>query len=322
MWCCRFNNGCHSCGSRNPESPQETGFRIKYGMTSHHWTGTRRAFTLIELLVVISVIVLLMALLLPALQKARNQARAVVCQANLKQWGTTLGLYTEDNQGCFPCYNSREDITWFLRGSVVSLDDPNGQSLRPVDTKGIACCPMAVRSVSGTKFARLHNGQRIMEGRWGRTFEAWEMTSPGRPFRTSYGFNGWLFDDRFSWYPSAPHSIRHHHGKSPNLFLLRGRANIPVLLDSTMPYSSPMGVFPPPRRGGINSTMTMGPFCMNRHSEHINGLFLDWSVRKIGPKELWTLKWHLQFDTANAWTKAGGVLPEDWPHWMRGFRDY
>ena len=53
-----------------------------------------------------------------------------------------------------------------------------------------------------------------------------------------------------------------------------------------------------------------------------NGLLLDWSVRRVGIKELWTLKWHLQFDTANAWTKAGGALAEDWPEWMRGFEDY
>ncbi|MHC4353621.1 MAG: type II secretion system protein [Planctomycetota bacterium] len=284
-----------------------------------------KGFTLIELLVVISVIVLLIAILLPALQKARNQARAAVCQAKLRQWGTTLSLYMEENQGCFPFYSSDEAIIWFLRGSVVSLEDPNGQSVRTVDTKGIACCPMAVRSVTGTKFARISKGQRIMEGRWGRTFEAWEMTSPGRPFRTSYGFNGWLFDDEFVWgpYHSGTRGFRHHHQESPNLFLIRERANIPVLLDSTMPYSSPRLFVLPPRRGGLaGSTHSMSPFCMDRHNEHINGLFLDWSVRKIGPKELWTLKWHLQFDTANPWTRVGGALPEDWPHWMRGFRDY
>ncbi len=66
----------------------------------------------------------------------------------------------------------------------------------------------------------------------------------------------------------------------------------------------------------------MAPFCINRHNGHVNGLFLDWSARKIGLKELWTLKWNLQFDTANAWTKAGVVRPEDWPEWMRRFKDY
>jgi hypothetical protein len=30
----------------------------------------------------------------------------------------------------------------------------------------------------------------------------------------------------------------------------------------------------------------------------------------------------MQFDTANKWTRAGGVQPEDWPEWMRRFKDY
>ena len=51
-------------------------------------------------------------------------------------------------------------------------------------------------------------------------------------------------------------------------------------------------------------------------------LFMDWSVRKVGLKELWTLKWNRNFDTAGPWTKAGGVKPEDWPEWMRRFKDY
>jgi len=51
-------------------------------------------------------------------------------------------------------------------------------------------------------------------------------------------------------------------------------------------------------------------------------LFVDSSVRRIGLKALWTLKWHKQFNTSGEWTLAGGVTPERWPEWMRGFSDY
>jgi hypothetical protein len=208
---------------------------------------------------------------------------------------------------------------WFLRGSVVSIEDPNGQAVRPVRTTKIACCPMAVRSVSGTQFARINKGQRVMEGRWGRTFEAWEMTSPGRPFRTSYGFNGWLFCCDFD--ASIPARTRWRDKLTGvQIDILRGRANIPVLLDSTRPYGHPKDYHLPPRREG--SGFEIGHFCINRLNEHINSLFLDWSVRKVGLKELWTIKWHMQFNTAGPWTKAGGALPEDWPYWMRGLKDY
>ena len=61
---------------------------------------------------------------------------------------------------------------------------------------------------------------------------------------------------------------------------------------------------------------------MNRHNGKTNGVVLDSSVRQIGLKELWTLKWHRNYDTAGYWTKAGGVQADDWPEWMRSFRDY
>jgi prepilin-type processing-associated H-X9-DG protein len=66
----------------------------------------------------------------------------------------------------------------------------------------------------------------------------------------------------------------------------------------------------------------MDCFCINRHTGYSNALFMDWSVRKVGIKELWTLKWHREFDTQGPWTRAGGVQPSDWPPWMRNFRDY
>jgi prepilin-type processing-associated H-X9-DG protein len=66
----------------------------------------------------------------------------------------------------------------------------------------------------------------------------------------------------------------------------------------------------------------MRRFCLNRHGAAMNGVFLDFSVRKLGLKELWTLKWHSNYNTTNIWTKAGGVRTSDWPQWMRSFKDY
>ncbi len=65
----------------------------------------------------------------------------------------------------------------------------------------------------------------------------------------------------------------------------------------------------------------MHTVCINRHQGGINMVFMDGSVRKVGLKELWTLKWCRDI-TTSPWTKAGGVELEDWPQWMRKFKDY
>lgn len=59
-------------------------------------------FTLLELLVVIAVIAILAALLLPALNRARQRAQAAACLNHLRQWGLATQLFALDNQDCLP----------------------------------------------------------------------------------------------------------------------------------------------------------------------------------------------------------------------------
>ncbi|MBS3762461.1 MAG: DUF1559 domain-containing protein [Planctomycetes bacterium] len=67
-------------------------------MTKRKDTG----FTLIELLVVIAIIAILAAMLMPALERAREAARRAVCTSNLRQIGIGTNLYAQDNEGRVP----------------------------------------------------------------------------------------------------------------------------------------------------------------------------------------------------------------------------
>ena len=94
------------------------------------------AFTLIELLVVIAIIALLLAILLPSLNSARDQAKAVRCRSNLKQIGLAFTLYTDDNEGKFP----RNGGIWIVK----FLPYIGGQGDKDEDYRqmGVYNCPM------------------------------------------------------------------------------------------------------------------------------------------------------------------------------------
>jgi prepilin-type N-terminal cleavage/methylation domain-containing protein len=282
-------------------------------------------FTLVELLVVISIIALLMSALLPALHTARTRARAVVCLTHLKQWGTTLTLYLEDHQGHFSRSLDMYPGLSLLRG--VDLNARTGSDAptryHAIETQGISCCPLATKTERGGGAVVSKAGQTLLQVSSGGTFLAWEILTPAPAFRGCYGINRNFFGTFFGLGSFAGDARQ-----ETNVYALPRTANVPALLDAANPNcwmvtekESPPET-EPVRGSGTFAAIYNRDLCINRHGGAINTLFLDESVRPVGLKELWSLKWHGNFNTSGPWTRAGGVRPEDWPRWMRRFKDY
>jgi len=246
----------------------------------------RDGFTLIELLVVIAIIALLMAILMPALQRVKKQAKTVICQSNLKQWGTIFAMYTDDNNGFFP---KRTGGTgrW-----INVLYDYYYRDAK------IRCCPMATK----IKNPIYPPGGTGTLGVGGDAFTAWGKigVTGSRPDGVeepagtwgSYGINHWVY--RAAEDPLYNQSAKDYWGTVN----VKNNASIPLFLDCWFWCGGPENDDTPPSYDGerfdphVNS---MNRFCINRHDQGINGVFLDYSARKIWLKELWRLRWARNF---------------------------
>ena len=83
----------------------------------------KRSFTLIELLVVIAIIAILAAMLLPALQQARERATGSKCVSNLKQCGVVAQTYLNDHRSWWPCGNRNAAISGTENGKSIQKNN-------------------------------------------------------------------------------------------------------------------------------------------------------------------------------------------------------
>jgi len=253
----------------------------------------RQGFTLIELLVVIAIIALLMSILMPALSRVKDQAKAAACLSNLHQWAVMWSMYAEANNGHFDVGAGGESQTGANRWPGALEDYYKDDKIR--------LCPVAKKPLS-------EGGQN--------PFASWGIFSDG--MYASYGFNEWLCN--------RPIGESESNNYWRNVLGLPRSNTIPLFLDCYWYDVWVHSIDNPPQTDGstvgLAGSNEIRRVCLNRHNEAVNSAFLDWSVRKVDLKELWTLKWHKLYNPADVWTKAGGATEDSWPDWMKHMKAY
>ena len=246
----------------------------------------------------------------------RRRAKEVVCQSSLRQWNAVFRDYLVHNNGKFLSGCNTNGYWWPLQLPLEQQDWKRNRTwFCPTATMPVA----DERGVSATALTIFNS--------WG-IFKPTPMTYQGQTYVAhpnglcgSYGLNGYVLN--------IPETSR-YEGARPAAYGWRDLTNVlmgdsvPMFIDAIRFDLLPLYTDQPSafESATWSSNNQIGRCCINRHNGGVSCLFVDGSVRKVGLKELWTLKWHKSFHTAGPWTKAGGVWPQDWPQWMREFRDY
>jgi len=242
----------------------------------------REGFTLIELLVVIAIIALLMGILMPALSRARDQAKEAICRTNLKSLHMGLELYANDNEGYACTYSS---TTVFIKAVDRYVENMN-------ETRSCPKAPVRLRD----ELSESHLGTATTPWVWGLVDEA-----SGRKEAGSYGVNGWLYPDcpyyeEDSDFPGdAPYFGKIYHVRKPGETPSFGDC---ATVDSWPHDTNPVPVTKlelsqPLMEHALKTQIKR--HCLDRHGMAVNLSYMDGHVSKVRLEQLWLQKWHRDY---------------------------
>jgi len=245
-------------------------------------------FTKKDSVVTLICVVFLLANIAAIGTSGRRRAKEAVCLSNLQNWGNIFKAFLNDNNG------------YFMEGWIGGASERWYSALKPYysNNEEFLLCPQAAKPLAD------YGGDPS-----GGTFNTWALEDN----YGSYGLNSCI--------PDAPTLSTDQWRRAD----VTSADNVPLLLDAQYFTSYPWWTNDPPLYEGARwrswaNGSGMGVYCIPRHYGAINGLFLDFSARKIGLKELWLLKWSRNYNVSRAsenepdWTIGTG--------WMVPLKDY
>ncbi len=251
--------------------------------------GRESGFTLIELLVVIAIIALLMSILLPGLGKARDHAKYILCSSRLRQFGIMFEMYGQDNRESLPGgWNSGKmwmvDLLPYYKGEGDVRLCPKAKQF--LSDKDPATCFIPDVFTAWGKFG---------EGSWSSYDPEWAETG----MYGSFGINGWAHNppdigtvkNPDENYDIDPVDRPKYWRKTINV---KRPDTVPLMGDALWDGSTPEKRDRPSSGAGVMGS-DISVFCVPRHNGKVNMMFMDKSVRKVGIKELWSLKWNTEW---------------------------
>lgn len=256
----------------------------------------KSGFTLVELLVVIAIIALLVSILLPALGRAQEQARSIVCLSNLKQQGLTMAVYNADHDDY---YASTLTASYsFGKISVYERLEPYGPEQPDQDTEnpeGLWVCPS---DWAPEKFG----STEVYPPTWQWTFCYPDWSDTVIPSRVAFKYTSYAYHIAANFYDTLPYGLfGYRNGKSRKTSDIRSPSD--VVMFACGSRSRSLTYYDPSNDRGIS----YDPFHNQSSKKAVNVLACD------GHSETVTNLRYVEFDTnylgesVESW-----ILPNSW----------